>query len=633
MKKTSSTQDLFDEFEKLSKDDWIEKVQSDLKGQSIDNLLWKSLENIEIQPFYTSEDTRDLGPIEYYQHSFSNEDPPANSPRYWTNYELIAVVDDKSANKAALNALKMGADGILFDINHANGLPQLDILLNQVLEEDCHVSFQSQENTVAFIQDYIENLKKSGRNPENIHGFYRWDAIAAWTLGNDLGENHFQELAGLFKQTAPFQGFKHLTITSQALERSGATLVQEVAFTLNTAIDYIDKLSSHGLEPQQIFDGMQFSLSVGGDFFMEIAKFRAFRILLHQIALAYGLNEFHPGKIRIHATSSRWNKTLLDINNNMLRNTTEAMAAIIGGCDSIQVAPHDDLLQNSPAFSRRIARNISNILKDEAYLDKVVDPAAGSYYVENLTHEFIKAAWAIFHDVEKEGGFIKSFEANKIQTAIKTSRTKKFSQIANRRSVIVGVNQYPDKNEKIASTVSKEAKKEGKENLGYELLVPHRASEQFETLKMKTLQFASQQLNGNIPKVFVATLGNSSLQKIRVGFIDTFFASAGFDIKTSSPGSSFEECVDEAAAADEKIVVMCGSNEDYQEKACDFAKQFKLKEPGKMLWLAGAPNSNKEDLLQAGLDGFIHIGSDVIATMEDIQSFLGIDKGREVKLI
>ena len=448
-----------------------------------------------------------------------------------------------------------------------------------------------------------------------------------------MDDSYFQDLTNLFAQTSSFPGFKPLTVSSHALEHSGASLVQELAFTLNTAVDYIDRLTDDGLQPEQIINGMQFSLSVGSDFFMEIAKFRAFRILFYQIATKYGLNEFQPGEIKIHGTSSRWNKTLLDINNNMLRNTTEAMAAIIGGCNSLQIAPHDNPGPNPSTSSRRIVRNISSILRDEAYLDKVVDPVAGSYYLENLTHELVNAAWALFRDVEKAGGFIRSFKANKIQDAIRTTRAQKFKKIANRQSVIVGVNQYPDKYEKLTSANNNRPKKSADKDREYEYFTPHRASEQFEALKMKTLHFADRELNGEAPKIFIATLGGSSMQKIRVDFIDTFFASAGFDISTSSPDISFVQRIDEAANADEKVVIICGSNEDYQEKALDFVRNFKAREPGKMLWLAGVPPGDKEDFLLAGLDGFIHINTDVIATVTQIQRFLGIDEGKEVKLI
>ena len=635
MADAGSQENLFGEFDKGGKEDWVKKVLSDLKGSPFDSLVWRSSENIEIQPFYTSEDTKKLDYIESFQHSFANTENPAYGPRHWTNYELIHVADGKPANKAALNALDMGADGLLFKLGNPGASLTPAVLLDQVLCEHCHVSFLAEENSMGFMQDYLEYLLKNGNNPQNIHGFYGRDAIATWTMGGDALENHyFRELAGLFGQTQDFPGFKPLTISSQALEHSGANLVQELAYTLNMAVDYFDQLTDEGLSPERIIRGTQFSLASGSDFFMEIAKFRAFRILFHQLALNYGLKGYRPGAIKIHGTSAYWNKTLADINNNMLRNTSEAMAAIIGGCDSIQITPHDDIHRNPMASSQRIARNISSILRDEAYLDKVVDPVAGSYYLENLTHELVKAAWALFREVEKAGGFISSFKANKIQETLQKTRTQKFLQIANRRTVIVGVNQYPDKSEKLTTAASGGTQKDTGQAQDYELLTPHRASEQFETLRMKTIHYAKEQLNGTKPGIFAATLGNKSpMQKARVSFIDTFFVCAGFKIQISSPGNNFTESIDEAAGAEEKIVVICGSNEDYQEKALDFVKHFKAKDTGKMLWLAGIPPGEQADFPGAGLDGFIHINSDVIATVGQIQRFLGIDKGEEVKLL
>ncbi|MDN5216503.1 methylmalonyl-CoA mutase family protein [Fulvivirgaceae bacterium BMA12] len=633
MKEASSTKDLFNEFNKLSKEDWIEKVAADLKGQTFDDLFWKSPDNIVIQPFYTAEDTKDLHYLENYQHGFANIDNAAYGPRHWTNYESIKATDTKEANKAALHALNNGADGLLFDIDEANPGPGLEILLDQIMAAYCHISFRSGKNNIAFVKDYFEYLSKNGLDPEKISGFYDHDIIAKWTIGGELDDNYFQQLTDLFQATTSFTAFKPLTISSHHFEHSGAGPVQEIAFALNTTVDYLDQLTDLGLPAAEIIDRIQFSCSIGSDFFMEIAKVRAFRILFHQLAQAYGLSEFHPGKIKIHCTSSFWNKSLFDINNNMLRNTTEAMAAILGGCDSLQVMPHDHLAQASSTFSRRIARNISSILREEAYLDKVVDPAAGSYYIENLTHEFVTAAWTLFLEIEKSGGFIGAFKENKIQQAIDKTKAEKFSKIANRRSVIVGVNQYPHKSEKLSSGIDiKAATEEITKNQQYQRLNSYRASEQFEVLKTRTLRFAKDLPQEQVPKIFVATLGESPIQKTRISFIDNTFACAGFDIVESSPNNTLAACVDEAIKAKERIVIICGSNEDYEAKAIDFITQFKQKEAHKMLFLAGKVDKNEEDLLQAGLDGFIHLNSDVIQMIRKVHLFLGISEGEEVKI-
>lgn len=633
MAETSSPENLFKEFEKPDKAEWIKKVLTDMKGKPFESLRWKSSENIEIQPFYTPEDTENLDYTQSFQHCFANFENPAYGPRHWTNYEFVHVTGGAGANKAALNALEMGADGILFNLDQTAELPAPDVLLDKVLCDHCHLSFHSSKNIVAFVEDYINYLEKNGNNPQNINGFYGRDALAAWTTGyEEPGNNYFKELANLFEKTATYPNFKPLTVSSYALEHSGASVVQELALTINMAVDYFDRLTDQGLSPDRVIQGTVFSLSVGSDFFMEIAKFRAFRILFHEVAKGYGLSRFHAGDIKIHGTSGYWNKTLSDLNNNMLRNTTEAMAAIIGGCDSIQITPHDDTQKSTKASSRRIARNISSMLKDEAYLDKVVDPVAGSYYVENLTHELVKGAWALFKEVENQGGFMNSFKTNKIQEAIAATRTKKFSQIASRRSVIVGVNQYPDKNEKLAPLTRNGAEKNTDEAREYDPLTPHRGSEQFEALKMKTQHFAAQHLNGKKPQVLLAILGRSAMQKARVDFIDTFFACGGFEAVTSSNDSDVNKGVEEAVGAEEKVVIICGSNEDYEEKAMDFVKQFRASEPDKMLWLAGMPPGPSEAFLEAGLHGFIHIKSNVIDTISQIQHFLGIDKGKEILL-
>jgi methylmalonyl-CoA mutase len=218
-------------------------------------------------------------------------------------------------------------------------------------------------------------------------------------------------------------------------------------------VEYADKLTDLGLKPEHIFQNVSFSVAVGGNYFMEIAKLRALRLLWANILNAYQVAEM---PCNIHTRTATWNKSTLDVYNNLLRVTTEAMSAVIGGADSLTVTTYDEVLNNSAEdimheqaiFARRIARNLPILLKEEAHLDKVTDASHGAYYIEHLTAQLAQKAWALFQNIEAEGGFISTFEQGLIQAEIEQIATLKRQRFAEKKEILVGVNRYENpKNE------------------------------------------------------------------------------------------------------------------------------------------------------------------------------------------
>ena len=393
--------------------------------------------------------------------------------------------------------------------------------------------------------------------------------------------------------------FYGITINSSQFLNAGANAVQELAFTLNMAAEYIDQLSELALSMEHIIPSIEFSMAIGTNYFFEIAKLRALRILFYQLTTAYGMTDFNPGTLSIHSHSSIWSKSIIDPHVNMLRNTTEAMSAIIGGCNSITIDAYDNKYVRPNSYSRRISRNISSIIKEESYLDKVADPSAGAYYIEKITDELVQHSWHLFKEIEAKGGFMKSFESGIIQQEIKKVRVLKEQRIASRRDIFVGANQYPNLNEHIDPDLIKVQVSPIESNI--EVLPQQSGALGFEELRMKTESYVKIHGIASRPKVFLSLIGNNAaMRTARAMFSSGFFGCAGFEIEEGSISSSLEEALNKATAKNAEITVMCGSDDDYIENGIEYVRQFKAKNGNKLLVLAGYPTEHIDDFKNAG---------------------------------
>jgi len=390
MKEVKSSENLFSEFPSVSKSQWKEKTLEDLKGADFDKkLVWRTLEGFNLQPYYSSEDLADLEYLRKFESSIMNIEDGSQGPRYWVNREKILVHDAEAANKTAIEALNSGADGLIFDLT---GKEDVDImkLLNNILPLHCSVSFIANRNAAKLIKGYFTYESQNHIETSQLYGSLNYDPIKNLTIKGKMASDGFKVLKEIIEVTDGAEKFYGLTVNGTQFQNSGSSLVQELAFSLNMAVEYIHQLEELGVSPEKVIRNMEFSMAVGTDYFLEIAKLRALRILFYKIAESYGLKDFDPGSISVYSTSSMWTKTIYDPYVNMLRNTTEAMSAIIGGCNALTIAPYNENFEAVTPFSKRISRNVSNMLKEESYFDKVVDPSAGSYYIENITDAFAK---------------------------------------------------------------------------------------------------------------------------------------------------------------------------------------------------------------------------------------------------
>ncbi|HIZ86019.1 MAG TPA: methylmalonyl-CoA mutase small subunit, partial [Candidatus Coprenecus stercoravium] len=362
--------------------------------------------------------------------------------------------------------------------------------------------------------------------------------------------------------------------------------------------------------------------------FLEIAKFRAARMLWANVVEDYGCAKGCPEKMLVSATTSEYNLTVYDSYVNMLRGTTEAMSAAIAGVDYLEVLPYDFAFRVPNEFSSRIARNVQNILKEEARFDKVVDPAAGSYYVEMITDKMAQAAWDLFRKVEAAGGYVAQFKAGFIQSEIKAVSDKRDKNFATRRDTILGTNQYPNFLEKAGDEITKEiVSRDIPTRMGQvikahgchrddavEPLRPYRAAEAFEALRLATDR------SGKEPKAFMLTFGNLAMCRARAQFSSNFFAVAGIRIIDNNRFASIEEGVKAALASGAEIVVACSSDDEYAGAVPEIARLIGDKA---VVVVAGEP-ACKEELLAKGIQNFISVKSNVLETLRGYQEKLGI---------
>ena len=587
---------LFAEFNPVTKQEWMEKVGIDLKGADFDKkLVWKNLSKIKIQPFYNAEDKQD-----YIQNTGENS-------QSLINYRSIAVNTAENGNKLALKAVEEGINGILFTIDKNISAAKLveGIDLNKIA-----VSFILRTDAVEIVSDFLEFVKEQKIVNENLKGFIDLEIISDYLTHGNIEKNQLDTVAELVTLAADYPNFKLLTISGSEYLDSGANQVQEVAYTLSSLVFLIEKLKERGIPEQEVFDNLNFKLAIGSEYFVEIGKFRAFNSLLIEIANKYGISEHAHSII---GKTSIWSKSVTDPHTNLLRATTEAMSAILGNVDAVLIDAYDKEFNEPSDFSSRIAGNISTILKEESYLGKVANPVDGSYYIEEVSASIASKALELFKTIEDNGGFYKSFESELIQQQIAEIRQEKIKLISQRRLPMVGVNKYPN----LMEAVNADILSAGEEN-NSKVLRPRRASLEIEAIRKTTEELVAK--TNKRPVVELTSFGNLTMRKARAAFAYDFIGVSGFTVLQEQSYSSPQDAAEQSAKSDSSVVVVCSSDQDYEESAVGFVKAFRALNREKVLLLAGNPTNIIDELTEAGLDGCVNIKSDVIRTISSIQN-------------
>ena len=423
--------------------------------------------------------------------------------------------------------------------------------------------------------------------------------------------------------------YRVIGVNATTLSNGGAYIAQELGYALAWGNEYLSSLVEAGVDTSLAAKKIKFSFGVSGNYFMEIAKFRAARLLWANIVDAYqpackkddckstvnGICKC-AAKMRIHAETSTFNKTIFDANVNMLRTQTEAMSATLGGVNSLTVLSYDSIYKPTDEFSERIARNQQLLLKEECHFDKVADPAAGSYYIETLTNEIAAQAWKLFLDVEDNGGFFAAVTSGSVQQAVKATAAARLKAVSSRREVLLGTNQFPNFNEAAAAKVQiVDATDCGCSHSGTEKLLPVRGAAEFEALRFAT-EGATKR-----PKAFMLTIGSLAMRLARAQFACNFFACAGYDVVDNLGFSTVEEGVAAAQKAGADIIVLCSSDDEYAELA---PAAYTASKDKAILVIAGAP-ANMDELKAQGIEYFINVKSNVLETLKNFNSLLKIN--------
>jgi len=622
-------QKLFAEFPPVSTEQWESVIAVDLKGADYEKkLVWRTAEGFNVRPYYRAEN---LDGIKYLG-SQCGEFPYVRGTGKDNNWRIVQTIEvgcPKEANAQATVLLTKGVESIGFVIGDKEfSAADLDTLLSGISVKNTELVFSGcATKKVAGL--FIDKMDKEGVDPETVRASFVLDPIVKkltlkGTMACKNGQcKGFENLASLISKGAAYKRIRFVNVSGEIFHNSGSTIVQELAFTLAAGHEYVVKLMEQGLSVDQVAPALRFSMAISSNYFMEIAKFRAARLLWANIMAPYNPSRGCASKMKVHAVTSKWNMTVYDPYVNMLRGTTEAMSAAVSGVHSIEVLPFDKPYEKPTDFSARIARNVQLLLKEESHFNQVCDAAGGSYYIENLTNSIAEQAWNLFRQVEEKGGYIAAFEAGFIQDQVEASAAKKNSNIATRRETLLGTNQFPNFNE-VADEAITEDVVTGKSTCkcgcasqaadGVRPLKPYRGAMAFEQMRLKVDR------SGKQPKAFMLTCGALAFARARAQFSCNFFACAGIRVQDNTYFKSVEEGVKAALEAKAEIVVICAADDDYATLA---PEAFKLLGDKAIFVVAGAP-ACKEELEAQGIKNFISVRNNVLETLQYYLKELGI---------
>jgi methylmalonyl-CoA mutase len=569
------------EFPPVCTQAWENIIRNDLKGADYaKKLIWQTPEGLAVKPYYRAEDVAKLE----LSGSASCNPSCLRSTGDWRIREEIQAVDPVEANHAAQNAVAAGAEEIAFVNVAVRNASDLGVLFVNLRTIPTHFPNAGQP----LIHQLSEWLGK--RRDSHL-------VSAGWAPFGNL------EFAADIARTAT-QTLVPFTIHGVDFEEFGATAVEEIGFALAAGVDFLAEMDARNVPTDRSVASLIFSFSIGANYLFEIAKIRAMR-MVWATAIESFSGTHDSAAARIYARTSRWNKTIYDPHVNILRATTEAMSAALGGVDSICIAPFDECYKGPDEASRRLARNTQIILKHEAMLSKVADPGRGAYCLEVVTDFLPREAWKSMQKIEADGGYRRVCAEGQLRKALEQSLASRENAVVLRRRVFTGTTQYANPQENAINRIEPPHFSEGR-----------RGAQSFEQLRLRTERHAAN--SGKLTRVLLCEFGDAKMGAARSNFASNFFACAGFEIVTQHC-----ENASEIAASNADIIVLCSSDPEYLGLAIELAQKLNALGRGTPVVIAGNPES-AEQLRAAGVADFIHIRSNPLETLTNWQQRLGI---------
>lgn len=676
---------LLSEFPEHTYEQWHAAAEALLKGASFDQkLVSRTHEGITIQPIYRREDIAGLEHTGHLPGSGSLVRGSRAGGFRSAGWEVSQEL--KADTPAALNAIiHEGLLGGQSELNIIVGCGQSDCsgggvnietvadaitALSGVALDAVSIWWQCGSAASALAPLVIAAAEETGVTPDRLRGGFENDPCGdLLTKGRSrqtlaLRFDHIAALTDYAAIKAP--GLRTISIRGEVYHNAGATATQELGFVIATLVSYLEEMKRRGIPAEKTLSKVRIRLAVGSDYFMEIAKIRAARWLWSRVAAAYGVEN---APVHIHASTSKWNKTTYDAHTNMLRVTSEAFAAVVAGVDSLHIGPYDEISGKTDEFSRRIARNLHTILREECGLDQVIDPAGGSTYIEWLTDQIAGKGWEIFQKIESQGGMLAAVEAGTVQQAVQDVCKAKLQNIRRRKDKIVGANMYPDlKGGKLAIhstecraappipgaqaphalgiTVASNAEmieqaitaaKRGAGRLSLAAatgltceeggititrLAPRRAAEEYEALRDASTAFAGK--TGAAPSILQFNMGPSRKYRLRADWTAAFFEAAGFAVDGKRDFKGIDDAIAALTESQAAIAVITSDDENYLQVAEPLAQAVKAAKPGIHLLLAGAPGDNEPAWRAAGIDDFVNVRSNNYELNEQLLKIAGV---------
>ena len=611
---------LFTEFTAPTTQEWLDKIQVDLKGADFQKrLVWRTNEGFNVQPFYRKEDLKDLKTPDALPGEFPFVRGNKKDSNVWYVRQNIEVTDAKEANKKALDILNKGIDSLGFRLKgNMVSKETVESLLDGIYCDCIEVNFATcPRHSVELAEILVAYFAEKGYDKEKVVGSIEFDPMAKMVMKGKDVTPLLENGPKLVEALKEYPNFRCIAVSSDALNNAGAYIAQELGYALAWGNEYLQQLTDAGVDVDLAAKSIKFNMGVSENYFMELAKFRAARLLWAQIVKQYEPKCDCACKMIVNATTSTYNQTLFDSYVNLLRSQTEAMSAALGSVHSMVVTPFDAPYEQATDFSERIARNQQLIIKEESHFDRIVDPGAGSYYIEHLTDALAQEAWKIFLKVEEEGGFLAAVKAGTVQDDINATNVKRHGDAAKRKEFLLGTNQFPNFTEKSEGKKAVSACCCGKDHEDcehpFKAIESTRLAADFEDLRIHTEET-------KVPTAFMLTIGNLAMRQARAQFSCNFLACAGYKVIDNLGFKTVEEGVDAALEAKADIVVICSSDDEYAEYAIP---AFKYLNGRAMFVVAGAP-ACMEDLKAAGIENYIHVKCNVLETLKEYNQKLGI---------
>ncbi len=610
---------LFDMFSPVTTEEWKAKITADLKGADFDRkLVWRTNEGFNVQPFYRREDLAGLpaidtmpGEFPYLRGTRDNND--------WLVRQAVVGDTPEELNNHALHILNRGVESLGIRMGKNVKAADLGVVLKDIDLKKVEINIDCCPGCAVEVAAELVKLVNAAGAAEEFRGSIGYNPFKRLLKhGLAFPKDAVAEGKALYDTVKEIKGLRCFAVDSYMLNNAGAYITQELGYALAWGAEWLTMMTEAGLTVDEVACRVKFNMGISSNYFMELAKFRAGRMLWAEIVKAYNPACDCACKMFVHAVTSEFNQTLYDSHVNLLRSMTETMSAALAGVNSIETLPFDRCYKRPDEFSERIARNQQILLRDESHLNKVVDPAGGSYYIENLTASIAAQAWKVFQEVEDNGGFDAMLRKGEIQAKVNESGVKRHLDVARRKESLLGTNQFPNFNEMALDKVNGEscckcccADKEAADG-AVEYLNFDRAASQFEQLRLDTERSAKR------PKVFMLTIGNLAMRLARAQFSSNFFGCAGYEIIDNIGFETVREGVDAALAKGADVVVLCSSDDEYATYAPEAFKEL----DGRALFVvAGAP-ACMDELKAAGIENFIHVKVNVLDTLVDFNAKL-----------